>query len=323
MPATNCTLTAVSGLRVGHWTDLDALTGCTVVACDTPMVCAVDVRGAATGTRELELGRVPHLAGEIHALVFAGGSAFGLDAAGGVMRELEREGRGFDVTITKVPLVPSAIIFDLAVGSVDVRPGPDQGAAAYGAATAEPVARGTVGAGAGAAVGKLFGLGRAMKGGLGSAALRVADATVAALVVVNCVGDVRDPHTGALIAGLRDADGTGLADTARQFRENALPESMGFGRNTVIGCVATDATVSKEQAVLLARAGSSGIARCVSPPHLPSDGDVVFGLGRRGGDGPTLPIAQLASVATDVMADAVLDAVRSATPAGGLPAASR
>ena len=323
MAPDNTTLTAVPGFRVGHWTDGDALTGCTVVVCDRPTVCGVDVRGAATGTRDLEVCRVPHLTEAIHGLLFGGGSAFGLDAAGGVQREMERDGRGYDVGMTTVPLVPAAIIFDLGIGAADVRPGIEAGAAAYRAATAKPVPRGNVGAGTGATVGKLFGAARAMKGGLGAARRRVGDVTVGALVVVNAFGDVRDPRTGKIVAGLRRESGRGFADTAQQLRAQAAPAAPGIGANTVIGCVATDARLDKQDAVQFARGGSTGIARCCSPAHTPFDGDVVFGLGRLGGRGPQLPLLHLASVAADVMAEAVLDGVRRAKAAGGLPAARR
>ena len=323
MPGRNTTITAVRDLRVGHWTDAGALTGCTVFVCDVPMVCGVDVRGSATGTREIEVCRVPHVADHVHGLLLAGGSAFGLDAAGGVMREMERDGRGFLTGGGTVPLVPTAILYDLAIGDGGVRPDAAAGAAAYHAATDRPVARGNVGAGAGATVGKLFGPARMMKGGLGSAALRLADVDVAvgALVAVNAAGDIRDPNTGRLIAGLRRESGRGLADTAKVLRTRPLPEP-GFGKSTVIGCVATDARLTKEEATLLARAGSTALARCVSPAHMPVDGDVIFGLGHRDGD-RRAPLAQLLATATAVMERAILDGVRRARPAGGLPAATR
>lgn len=321
MPRRNTTLTAVAGLRVGHWTDTDALTGCTVVVCDVPMVCGVDVRGSATGTREIEVCRPPHVADHIHGLLLSGGSAFGLDAAGGVQEAMEQDGRGFLTGGGTVPLVPAAILYDLALGDGTVRPDKAAGAAAYHAATREPVRRGNVGAGTGATVGKLCGLPRAMKGGVGSAAVRMDRITVGALVVVNAIGDVRDPQTGRRIAGLRRASGRGFADTAKLMREGALPPSTAQS-NTVIGCVATDARVSKEAAQQLAIAGSTAVAACISPAHTLYDGDVVFGLGHRDGK-RTQPVQRLMAGAAEAMTRAILDAVRRARPAGGVPAARR
>ena len=319
MPRRNNTLTAVDGLRVGHWTDADALTGCTVVVCDVPMVCGVDVRGSATGTREVELCRPPHVASHIHGLVLAGGSAYGLDAAGGVMREMERDGRGFPVREHVVPIIPAAILYDLAIGDGSVRPDADAGAAAYRAASDAPVVRGNVGAGTGATVGKLFGPTRTMKSGIGSAAAVLKDITVGALVAVNAAGDVRDPKTGTLIAGLRRESGRGLADTAKLLREGGVPDPTA-SENTVIGCVATNARLSKEDAMQFARAGSTALAQCLSPAHMPADGDVIFGLGRLDGT-RRAGITQLMALATDAMVRAIMDAVRRARPVDGIPAA--
>lgn len=319
MAGRNTTITAVDGVRVGHWTDAKALTGCTVIVCDVPMVCGVDVRGSATGTRETEVCRPTHIADCVHGLVLSGGSAFGLDTAGGVQREMERDGRGIAVGDCHIPLVPAAILFDLGVGDARTWPDGPAGAAAYRAATAEPVRQGNIGAGTGATVGKVGGLARAMKGGLGSAALSLDACTVGALVAVNALGDVRNPRTGKILAGMRRPSGRGFADSAKLVR-GGMPPAVTPVENTVIGCVATDATLSRAEAAILARAGSTALAQCISPAHLPFDGDVLFGLGHRDGD-RRVPLAQIIAAATEAMVRAILNGVRYARTSGGVPAA--
>ncbi|MCP4659374.1 MAG: P1 family peptidase, partial [bacterium] len=261
-PAAASGLTAVDGLRVGHHTLAERPTGCTVVVAEAGATAGVDVRGGAPGTREIALLDPVNTVEQVHAVLLAGGSAFGLDAAAGVVRYLEERDVGFATAVARVPIVTAAVLFDLEVGGKPkIRPDAEAGYKAAAAATAGPVAEGNVGAGAGATVGKLTGMERAMKAGVGTAAIRRADGlTVAALVAVNALGDVVDPATGRVIAGVRTADGAGLADARTLLRSDALdrPESLA---NTTIGVVATNARLSKAQATKVARMAHDGIAR--------------------------------------------------------------
>ncbi len=315
-------LTDVAGLKVGHHTDARRPTGCTVILCEQGVVAGVDVRGAAPGTRETDLLDPGNLVERVHAIVLAGGSAFGLDAAGGVMRWLEEHGHGFVVGPVRVPIVPAAVLFDLFWGDARIRPDAASGYAACSAASAEAPARGSVGAGAGAAVGKMFGIAHAMKGGIGSASVQVQGVTVAGLVAVNAAGDVIDPATACVIAGARGADGRTPRRITASLLGGALPASAMAGANTTIGVVATDALLTKAQAQRLAMASHDGLARSIDPVHTPSDGDTMFALAT-GTCGLALPLGVLGALAAEVTARAVLDAVRSATglPAFGLPSA--
>lgn len=319
-------LTDIAGLRVGHHTEARRPTGCTVVLCEQGAVAGVDVRGAAPGTRETDLLDPSNLVEQVHAIVLSGGSAFGLDAASGVMRWLEENGHGFAVGSTRVPIVPAAVLFDLHWGDARIRPDAAAGHAACVAAAASPahaaLARGSVGAGAGAAVGKLFGLEHAMKGGIGSASVTVQGVTVAALVAVNAAGDVIDPSTGRVVAGARTADGRSALRITDTLLAGRLPSSAMTGANTTIGVVATDARLTKAQAQRLAMASHDGLARSIDPVHTPSDGDTMFALAT-GRSSLNLPLGVLGALAAAVTAQAVLDAVRSAEglPAFGLPAA--
>jgi len=323
-------LTAVPGIKVGHHTLAERPTGCTVVLAEAGAVAGVDVRGGAPGTRETDLLDPVNMVQKVHAIVLAGGSAFGLDAAGGVMRYLEEKGIGFDVFVAKVPIVPAAILFDLGVGNPKIRPTAECGYAAAQAASDAPVAEGSVGAGAGATVGKLGGPARSMKAGVGSAAIVLPNGlVVAALVAVNAVGDVIDPATGQVVAGVRNADGKGFADARRLVRSGALArrdpdfdrkkpgaaETPRPGENTTIGVVATNATLTKAEATKVAQMAHDGYARAISPVHSPADGDTVFALatGTLPGDGNAMLVGALAA---EVMADAI---VRAATQATGLP----
>jgi L-aminopeptidase/D-esterase-like protein len=315
-------LTDVAGLKVGHHTDARRPTGCTVVLCERGAVAGVDVRGAAPGTRETDLLDPSNLVEQVHAIVLAGGSAFGLDAASGVMRWLDERGHGFAVGVTRVPIVPAAVLFDLFWGDARIRPDAAAGYAACDAASTEAPACGSVGAGAGAAVGKLFGIAHAMKGGIGSASLTVQGVTVAALVAVNAAGDVIDPAGGRVIAGARSADGRTPRRITASLLGGALPAAGMAGANTTLGVVATDAALTKAQARRLAMMAHDGLARCIDPVHTPSDGDTVFALAT-GRCGLSLPLGVLGALAAEVTARAVLDAVRSAQglPAFGLPSA--
>jgi L-aminopeptidase/D-esterase-like protein len=313
-------LTDVPGLAVGHHTLAARSTGCTVVLCDPAAVCGVDVRGAAPGTRETDLLRPDNLVEQVHAVLLTGGSAFGLDAAGGVMRWLEEQGRGLAVGTARVPIVPGAVLFDLWLGDGHVRPGADAGHAACVAASSAPPAQGNVGAGAGATVGKLFGIERAMKGGLGTASLRVGAVTVAALIAVNAIGDVVDPQTGRVIAGARTADGRGLLDSQAALLRGELPARALAGMATTIGVVATDAVLTKAQANKLATMAHDGLARSIRPVHTMTDGDTLFALAT-GASGRPGEMTVLGALAAEVTARAVLNAVQAAVAAGGLPAA--
>jgi L-aminopeptidase/D-esterase-like protein len=314
-------LTDVAGLLVGHAADLVGLTGCTAVLCPGGAVAAVEVRGGASGLLGLDLLDPGHIATRVHGAVLAGGSAFGLEACFGVMAHLEARGIGLATTGGVVPLVVGAILYDLAVGARDVRPDRAMGARAAAEAGTGPVAEGSVGAGAGASVGKAFGLARAMKGGLGTASRQVGTATVGALVAVNAFGDVRDPVTGALLAGARDAPaGHRLVDTARHLREGRI--TPGFRQtHTTIGVIATDATLDGAEARRVAALAHLGLAAALSPPHLSVDGDALFCLATGAGARADAPSADaLGLAAADCVAESIVRAIRTATSLGGLPA---
>jgi len=321
-PQSDPGLTAVPGLEVGHDTLPERPTGCTVVLARRGAIAGVDVRGGAPGTRETDLLDPSNTVEKVHAVVLSGGSAFGLDAAIGVVRYLEQQGIGFDVGVAKVPIVPAAVLFDLAVGGrPEVRPDAASGYRAAQAATDGPVAEGNVGAGAGASVGKIAGLARAMKGGLGSASIARPDGlVVAALVAVNAVGDVVDPATGRVIAGVRTGDGRALADARSLLRAGGFAPLARPGENTTIGVVATNAALDKAQARKMAQMAHDGFARTLAPAHTPLDGDTIFALatGQRPGAAELMTIGALAA---DAMAAAVMRAVRGARGGPGLPAA--
>ena len=326
-------LTAVAGLSVGHFTDSRRPTGCTVVLAEGGAVCGVDVRGAAPGTRETELLAPVNAVEKVHAILLAGGSAFGLDAAGGVMRWLDERGIGVAVGPTRgdggkvtVPIVPAAILFDLWVGDSQIRPDAAAGYAACEAASRETPAEGNVGAGAGASLGKLFGIDHAMRGGLGTASISVGGITVAALVAVNAMGDVVDPASGTIVAGARTDDGHGFRDTMAAFRRGEWPPSRPAPRDeaagaTTLAIVATDAVLTKAEATKVAQMAHDGLARTIHPIHTMSDGDVVFALAT--GTSPAKThVTLIGALAADVLADAVLRAVRAASSLSGtgLPA---
>jgi L-aminopeptidase/D-esterase-like protein len=320
-PAANRTLTAVPGIKVGHVTLAERPTGCTVILTEAGAVAGVDVRGAAPGTRETDLLNPVNSIQQVHAIVLAGGSAFGLDAASGVMRYLDEKNVGFKLGVINVPIVPAAILMDLAIGgNPKVRPTADCGYRAAQTASAEPVDEGNVGAGAGATVGKTAGANRAMKGGLGSSSITLPDGLiVSALIAVNALGDVIDPSTGKVVAGVRTEDGTGLADARVLLRSGALQQSR-IGGNTTIGVIATNATLTKAQATKVAQMSHDGLARAISPAHTSADGDTLFALatGARSG---TADVGRIGELAAEVVADAVVRAVREATSIPGYPAA--
>ena len=318
----------VRGIQVGHAQDDEALTGCTVILCRQGAVAGVDVRGGAPGTRETDLLNPINLVQKVHAVVLAGGSAFGLDAASGVMRYLEENKIGFNTGVAKVPIVPSAILYDLNIGRADVRPDAAMGYRAAASASSAAPAQGNAGAGAGASVGKMFGPGLSMKAGLGSASMDIGSGViVGALVAVNAWGDVLDPQTNEIIAGLR----SGKAGPLRVGRNEdyfantlaMLKSKVGRGllrlisrSNTVIGVIATDAKLTKAQATKVAQMAQDGIARTIRPAHTIFDGDVIFALstGAKKAD-----VSSIGAFAAEVMAEAVVRGVKMAASAGGLP----
>jgi len=314
-------LTDIAGLSVGHYTHPARATGCSVVLCPAGAVAGVDVRGGAPGTRETDLLAPENLIENVHAIVMAGGSAFGLATADGVMRWLEERGHGYPVGAVRVPIVPAAVLFDLWHGDLRLRPDAGAGYAACEAASGDRPAQGNVGAGAGATVGKFYGIERAMKGGIGSASIRVAGITVAALVAVNAIGDVIDPADGSLLAGARTAaDSRQLLHIAAALRRGELPPQLQAGLATTLGVVATDAQLSKAQCRKLAGMAHDGLARCIDPVHTPFDGDTLFALAT-GTNGRPGHVALIGALAAEVVARAVVNAIHHATSLPGLPAA--
>jgi L-aminopeptidase/D-esterase-like protein len=311
-------LTAIDGVRVGHHTLAERPTGCTVILTESGAVGGVDVRGGAPGTRETDLLDPVNSVEEVHAVVLSGGSAFGLDAASGVVRYLDERDIGFNAGVARVPIVVGAILFDLGVGGdPSVRPGAECGYLAAQDADTDPVERGSVGAGAGATVGKL-GRGRPMKAGVGSASVTLPNGLrVAALVAVNAAGDIVDPATGAIVAGVRTPDGSGFADARAMVRSGALIRPQP-GRNTTIGVVVTNARLTKAQATKVAQMAQDGLARTVYPAHTPWDGDTMFALATGDYDG-AVDVLTIGALAADVVAAAILDAVRSAEGLEGIP----
>ena len=305
-------ITEVAGIEVGHFTDPRRPTGCTVIIARDGAVAGVDVRGAAPGTRETDLLHPSNLIEQIHAITLSGGSAWGLDAAGGAMQWLEENGIGLAVHYGLVPIVPAAVLFDLPVGDSSIRPSAAAGYAACAAASRNPPAEGNVGAGAGALVGKIFGIDRAMKGGIGSASVTVNGVTIGAIVACNALGDVVDPATGKVIAGVRTSTHElSLLDSRQALLAGHAPTPVLAGTNTTLGVVATDAILTKAQAHRLAQVAHDGLARSINPVHTMSDGDTMFAMGT-GKSGKTLGMTTLATAAAEVTARAVVRAIRAA-----------
>jgi L-aminopeptidase/D-esterase-like protein len=308
----------IPGIRIGHATDAAGLTGCTVILADTPAVGGVEIRGWAAGVHGLEFLDPRHLVPTLDAVVLAGGSAFGLEAIWGVMQYLEERGVGFPVARTVVPHVAGAILFDLGVGDHRARPDRAMGYAAAAAAQPGPPAEGNVGAGTGATVGKIHKVERAMRGGLGAAVVEGEGFVAGAIMAVNAVGDVRDPDDGRLVAGARDTvEGRRLVDTAGELAAGVTPPAF-RPTNTTIGCVVTDARLTKPEAAWVAALAMDGFALALSPPHLATDGDTLFCLsvGKRDVDP-----AAVGKAAAQAVARAIVRGVRAATGLPGLPAA--
>ena len=323
-------ITDISGIQVGQVTESEALTGCTVIICEKGAVGGVDQRGGAPGTRETDLLRPLHLVNKIHAIVLAGGSAFGLDAASGVMNYLEKKGIGFDTGVVKVPIVPCAILFDLAIGKDDIRPNAKMGYQACLNASKEPPEQGNFGAGTGATIGKIFGMGQAMKSGIGTSSINVGSGImVGAIVAVNSFGDVIDPKVGNIIAGARTMRKGPIkigkdniyANTLEIMRTSIGRTAlhMASKQNTVIGVIATNAELTKEEANKVAQMAHNGLARTICPAHTMLDGDTIFVMatGIKKAD-----VNVIGAYAAEVTAMAIVNAIKFAKPAAGLPSFS-
>lgn len=313
-------ITDVGGLRVGHFTDSRRPTGCTVVIFDRGAVAGVDVRGSAPGTRETDLLRPINTVQKVNAILLTGGSAFGLDAATGVMRYLEEHGIGFPVGVGVVPIVPAAVLFDLAVGDPKIRPDARSGYAACQAASTSNVPEGNFGAGAGATVGKLFGTKSAMKGGIGTASVNIGGSglIVGALVAVNAMGDVIDSKNARILAGARTSDGNEFLNSMAQFLKGNRGV-LRIGENSTIGVVATNAALNKDEATKVAQMAHDGLARSINPVHTAFDGDTIFAAAT--GTSQVKPeLTIIGAVAAEVMAGAVKRAIITATGIPGYPA---
>lgn len=321
-------LTDVDGIKVGHFTETRRPTGCTVVLCERGATAGVDVRGGAPGTRETDLLNPINTVQQIYGLALSGGSAYGLDTASGVMRYLSDKGIGFNLgqsstpgagTIV-VPIVPAAILLDLAVGDWRIRPTAESGYQACLAAGTGKIAEGNVGAGAGATIGKFFGPKFAMKSGLGTASIRPGNSgiVVAAMVAVNSGGDVYDPETAKLIAGARTDDGKGLRNTMAQIRAGYHVAALRPGTNTALGVVATNAMLTKDHATKIAQMAHDGYARAINPTHTTSDGDTIFAIGT-GTNSEAIEVSAIGALAADMVAQAIVRAVMQAEGIPGYP----
>jgi L-aminopeptidase/D-esterase-like protein len=311
-------ITDVENILVGHYTDLKNATGCTVILCPPEgAIGGVDVRGPAPATRETDLLKPSHLVNTVNAILLTGGSAFGLDAAGGVARYLEEKNIGYDTRVARVPIVPAAAIFDLAIGNSQVRPDANAGYQACVAATSGVIAEGTVGAGTGAAVGHLLGAKQATKGGLGTASQKISNGiVVGAIIVVNPFGDVVDPRTGEILAGTRKPIVGGWLNSGNALK-NGVAQTMLGRTNTTIGVIATNAALTKEEVNLVAMMAHDGLARVIRPAHALFDGDALFALsaGKIKGD-----VSAIGHTASEVVAQAIVNAVNAATGLDGIPA---
>ena len=309
---TQNSITDVPGIEVGHAQDDEALTGCTVILCRKGAAAGVDVRGGAPGTRETDLLNPINLVEKVHAIVLAGGSAYGLDAATGVMRYLEENRIGLNTGPARVPIVPAAILYDLNTGRADIRPDSAMGYRAAASASSTNSAEGNVGAGTGASLGKMRGMKYAMKSGLGTASIKFGDVIIGAIVAANPVGDVVDPKTGLLVAGMR-------ASSTLAWMKNGQTRSA-IRSNTVIGVIATNAKLTKAQATKVAQMAQDGLARAIRPAHTMFDGDTLFALST---GSVKADVSTVGAFAAEVMADAIVRAVRAAKPAGGLAGLGR
>jgi L-aminopeptidase/D-esterase-like protein len=308
-------ITDVEGIKVGHFTETRRPTGCTVILCERGAVAGVDVRGSAPGTRETDLLKPVNTVDKVNAIVLSGGSAFGLDTATGVMRYLEEHDAGFQTAAGKVPIVPAAILYDLNVGDGKIRPNADAGYKACMSAKSGPIDEGSVGAGAGATVGKLNG-GKPMKGGIGTSSIKLPNGlVVGAIVAVNCVGDVIDPKSGKIVAGARTPDGKAFLNIMETYRAGR-GVSAAPGENTTIGVIATNARFDKTQMTKIAEMAHDGMARAINPTHTPSDGDTLFALST-GTSTNTAGHGAIGALAAEAVSEAILRAVMKARSVAG------
>jgi L-aminopeptidase/D-esterase-like protein len=310
-------ITDIKGLKVGHASNYDGYTGCTVILCEEGATCGIDIRGSASGTRQVDALSINHIVEHVHAIMLAGGSSFGLDAATGVMRYLEEKGIGFDVGPTKIPIVPTAVIFDIFFGDPKVRPTPEMGYEACVNAS-ETVEEGSIGVGTGAAVGKIFEISRAMKGGVGTSSIVMPDGlTVASLVVVNAFGDIIDNVTGKIIAGARvSPESLEFANTVESIKKGAVKKQFGLV-NTTLGVVATNAKFDKKGITKIAQMAQGGLIKTISPVHTTFDGDLVFALATGECEADINLVGVLGEF---VIAEAIKRAVKKADGFGILPA---
>jgi len=312
----NNSITDVTGIRVGHAQNWEAGTGCTVIIIERGAVAGVDVRGGAPGTRETDLLDPVNMVQKVHAIYLAGGSAFGIDGASGVMEFLEEKGVGFEAGTVKVPIVPGAVIFDLNVGNPTIRPDREMGYQACLNADEQTVKEGSIGAGTGATVGKYYGISRCMKGGIGTASIQVNDLVVGALVVVNAFGDIINPETGEILAGTLNTEKNQFIHTNRLLTNSVSIDSDPFLQNTTLGVVATNADLNKAEAKRLSMSAHDGFARCILPSHTLYDGDTVFSLAT--GIVRT-DVSKLNALSVHVVSHAVQRAVLGASTMFGIP----
>ncbi len=312
----NNSITDVTGIRVGHAQNWEAGTGCTVIIIEKGAVAGVDVRGGAPGTRETDLLDPVNMVQKVHAIYLAGGSAFGIDGASGVMEFLEEKGIGFEAGTVKVPIVPGAVIFDLNVGNPYIRPDREMGYQACLNADEQTVKEGCIGAGTGATVGKYYGISRCMKGGIGTASVQVNDLVVGALVVVNAFGDIIDPKTGEILAGTLNTEKNQFVHTDRLLTNPVFIDSDPFLQNTTLGVVATNADLNKAEAKRLSMSAHDGFARCILPSHTIYDGDTVFSLAT---GIVRADVSKLNALSVHVVSLAVQRAVLQASTMFGIP----
>ena len=314
-------ITDIDGIKVGHFTDTRRPTGCTVILYERGAIAGVDVRGSAPGTRETDLLKPVNLVDKVNAILLSGGSAFGLDAASGVMRYLEEHDSGFPTSAGKVPIVPAAILYDLDIGDSKIRPTADSGYRASMSAKAGPIEEGSIGAGAGATVGKIGG-GKRMKGGIGTSSIKLPNGlVVGAIVAVNCAGDVIDPKTGKIVAGARTADGKSFLNIMETYRSGRGAAANPPGQNTTIGVVATNARFDKTQMTKIAEMAHDGMARAINPTHTPSDGDTLFAI-TTATSNVNANLTAIGALAADAVSEAILRAVIKAKSVAGIPSYS-
>ena len=311
-------VTDVEGIKVGHASDFKGFTGCTIILCEDGATGGIDIRGSAAGTRQADSLQPQHLVEEVHAVLLSGGSAFGLNAAGGVLEYLEEKGKGFPTSAAKVPIVPTAIIYDLSFGSHKVRPGKDMGYKACKDAISGEVEEGSIGVGTGATVGKVYGVELAMKGGFGTSSKKLSNGlVVAAAVVVNAFGDVIDNENGEIIAGVRDSEnGKRLVNSFEQIKKGVKGKEE-FFQNTTLGVVATNALLTKREAIKVSQMAQTGFAKTISPTHLTSDGDLVITLSTRK---LKADINTIGVLAVEALIDAIKRAIIAADGFGIIPA---